>query len=174
MDDTVNCYIRTDLCQQFVDVMDEDIYYETFPENYFENNQSENILMSSLMAYCVMTRLVHPLLINIVDENLLHPESNKRAQKIILYNKEIDALNTWLADAKAQDFFEVIMELQTATGESYYELYKLVRETLFHSLDKYFRDEAMCFSYWLGAKMREFQWRADYPQKLKNTIMFVE
>lgn len=174
MDDTVNCYIRTDLCQQFVDVMDENIYYETFPENCFENNQFENILMSSLMAYCVMTKLVHPLLINIIDENLLHLESNRRAQKIILYNKVIDALNAWLADAKAQDFFEVTMELQTATGESCYELYEMVRETLFHSLDKHFRDEAMRFSYWLGAKMREFQRRADYPQKLKNTIMFVE
>lgn len=174
MGDTMNHYIRADLCQQFVSVMDTNIYYETFPENSYENRQFEKILMSSLMAYCVMTRLVHPPLINIIGEDLLHPESSKRAQKIILYNKVIDALNTWLADVNAQDFFEVTLELQTATGESCYELYEMVRGTLFHSLDKHFCEEKMRFSYWLGAKMREFQWRAEYPQKLKNAIMFVE
>lgn len=174
MDYTVNHYIKVNLCQKFVNIMDQNIYYETFPENCCENGQSEKILMSSLMAYCVMARLVHPPLINIIDENLLHLDRDKRTQITALYNEVIDALNTWLADAKAQDFFEVTPELQIAAGVSCYELYKMARETLFHSLDKHFCDEEMRFSYWLGAKMREFQWRAEYPEKLKNAIMFVE
>ncbi len=174
MGDTVNHYIRVNMCQRFANVMDENIYYETFPENCYENGQPEKLQMSSLMAYCVMTKLVHPPLINIIDENIRHPVSNKRTQTIILYNKVIDAINTWLSDAKAQEFFEVTQELQTATGESCYELYEIVRETLYHSLDRYFCAEQMCFSYWIGAKMREIQWRAEYPQKLKNTILFAE
>ena len=174
MDDTMNHYIRTNLYQQFVDVMDENIYYETFPEYCAENGQLEKLQMSSLMAYCVMTRLVHPTLINIIGENIRHTVSDKRTQEITLYNKIIDAINAWLADAKAQEIFEVTQELQTVTGESCYELYEMVRETLFHSLDRYFCAEKMRFSYWIGTKMREIQWKAEYPQKLKNSIMFVE
>lgn len=174
MVDTANHYIRSDLYQQFANVMDENIYYETFPENYYDDSQPEKLQMSSLMAYCVMTRLVHPPLINIIDEGIRHPVSNERIQKIILYNKVIDAINIWLIDPKAQEIFEVTQELQIATGESCYRLYEMVRETLFHSLDKHFCAENMRFYYWIGAKMREIQWRGEYPQKLKDTIMFVE
>ena len=58
--------------------------------------------MSSLMAYCVMARLVHPPLINSAKEDLPYPEGTERARKITLHNEVIDALNNWLADVNAQ------------------------------------------------------------------------
>ena len=174
MDDTVNRYIEENLNQEFVSVMDENIYYEAFPECCDENDLFERLLMSSLMAYCVMARLVHPPLINSAKEDLPYPEGTERARKITLHNEVIDALNTWLADVNAQEFFEVTQELQAATGESGYELYETARETLFQSLDKHFCDEKIRFSYWLCAKMREIQWKAEYPQKLENAIRFAE
>lgn len=172
MDDTVNRYIEENLNQEFVVVMEENIYYETFPECCDENNLFEKLLMSSLMAYCVMARLVHPPLINTVNEDLMYLEGIERTRKITLHNAVIDALNTWLADMDAQDFFEVTQELQATTGKSCYELYETARETLFYSLDKHFCDEKIRFYYWICAKMREFQWRAEYPKKLQNAIRF--
>lgn len=167
---TMNYYISANLQQRFVSVMDENIYYETFPENCCENGQAEKILMSSLMAYCVLAKLVHPPLINIIDQNLLYAEGNDRTQKIALYNKVFDALNTWLANAQSQDFFEVTSELQMTAGESSYELYEIARQTLFHSLDRYFCDDKMNFFYWLSAKIRGFQQMEEYPEKLKKRL----
>lgn len=174
MDDTAKCYIDENLNQEFVNVMDQNIDYEAFPSNTDDSVLFENILMSSLMAYCVMARLVHPPLINSVNENLLYSKCSERAQHITLREEVIDALNTWLADEDAQDFFEVTRELQAITGESCYTLYGIVRETLFYSLDKHFCDERTRFNYWICAKMRELQWRAEYPPKLENAIRFVE
>ena len=174
MDDTLNRYIAENLKQEFFSVMDESIYYETFPENCDENDIFEKLLMSSLMAYCVMARLVHLPLINSASDGLAYSGNIEKTQKITLRNKVIDALNTWLSDMEAQDFFEVTPKLQAATGESYYKLYEIVRETLFHSLDKYFCNENIRFNYWICSKMRELQYGAVYPEKLENSIRFVD
>lgn len=171
---TMDHYINVNLRHRFVSVMDENIYCEAFPENCCESCQIEKIQMSSLMAYCVLTKLAHPPLINIIDENLLHIEGNDRMQKIVVYNKVIDALNIWAANAQAQDFFEVTPELQMVTGESSYELYEMVRQTLFQSLYRFFCGDEMNLSYWLSTKIREFQRRGEYPEKLKNAIMLKE
>lgn len=170
MGDTLNRYIRKSLNQEFVSVMVENIYYETFPECCDKNDIIKKKLMSSLMAYCVMAKLVHPPLIN----NLKYPKGTESTREIPLHDVVINALNTWLDDANAQDFFEVTPELQAATEESCYKLYEIVRETLFHSLNEHFGDEKIRFYYWICAKMQEFQWRSEYPQKLKNAISFVE
>ena len=170
MDDTLNCSIAENLNQIFIDVMYENIYYEAFPEYCDENNPFENLLMTSLMAYCVLTKLVHPPLV--YSEPYI--EDSEKTRTITLYGEVIDALNTWLADVGAPEFFEVTPELQGATGKSCYELYETAREILFYSLEKYFCDEKIRFYYWIHTKMREFQWKAEYPKKLENAIRFVE
>lgn len=168
MDDTQKHYLDKNLHQEFVSAMSENIYYESFPECCDENNLFGKIQMSSLMAYCIMAKLVHPTLIN----NFEYLKESESMREVTLRNEVINSLNTWLNDSSEKDFFEVTSALQSKTQKSYYELYEIVRATLFHSLDRHFCGDSIRFYYWLCTKMREIQWRAEYPQKLKCAISF--
>lgn len=167
-------YVKTTLYRQFANVMDEKIYYETFPETCDEPNQMEILMMSSFMAYCVMAKLVHPQLINIKEEDFQLTQNKEKLKESVVYNKVISAINVWLSNEDTKNFFEVTLDLKNDVGKYYYEVYEIARQILYNSLDRHFGTRKMYFEYWVSAKMREFQLQADYPKQLNDAIVFSE
>lgn len=166
---TAEHYISPKQLIQFVSVVDENIFYETFPENCDENGLADKLLMSSFMAYCVMAKFVSPPFINVIDEKNIISEDQIQAKK---YNEVINALSVWLATT--DQFFRVTSKLRIATKESDYKLYDMARATLYYSLERYFEGKKILFSYWIGAKTREILREDNYPDELKKAITFLE